>query len=302
VKSLVLTLALSFVLPLAVHARYPVATHVSVSAERVTLADLVPGAPTEWRQVALGRSPRPGDERVLAREWVLQRARQVNAEGELDLSGDVVVSRSGYAVDRQAVIDAVERALLPRLHPGENLRIEAVGLPGPVAVDQFELVTRLPDGELPSPATVWVDVESNGERAGQAWVRLEIARGRPVLVLTRTLRRGDVVASDDLEVRSGGGGGFTDPSQVVGKEVVRTLRSGSTLSPRDLKAVPLVERGDMVRVVARVGGVTAATMGRSMETGGVGDLVRVENVQSGRLLTGTLQEGGVVEIVAGYGR
>ena len=44
--------------------------------------------------------------------------------------------------------------------------------------------------------------------------------------------------------------------------------------------------------------VIASTMGKSMETGGVGDLVRVENLQSGRLLTGTLQEGGVVEIVA----
>jgi len=135
-------------------------------------------------------------------------------------------------------------------------------------------------------------------------VRLEIARGRPVLVLTRTLRRGDVVAPEDLEVRSGQGAakGHTDPSQVVGKQLARTLRAGSTLSPRDLESVPLVERGDLVRIVARVGGVVASTMGKSLETGGVGDLVRVENLQSGRLLTGTLQEGGVVEIAAGYGR
>ena len=299
-----LTLILTLVLPLAAQARYPVASRVSVAGERITLADLVPDAPVAWKQVALGRSPRPGGELVLAREWVLQRARQVDAAGDLDMDGDVTVTRPGQVVDRAAVIEAVERALLPRLHPGENLSIDAVGLPNAVAAEGIELVARLPDGELPSPATVWVDVEAGGERLGRAWVRLEIARGRPVLVLTRTLRRGDVVAPEDLEVRSGQGAakGHTDPSQVVGKQLARTLRAGSTLSPRDLESVPLVERGDLVRIVARVGGVVASTMGKSLETGGVGDLVRVENLQSGRLLTGTLQEGGVVEIAAGYGR
>ena len=241
---------------------------------------------------------------MLAREWVLQRAQQVGAADVLELVGDVVVSRPGGVVDRKAVIAAVEQALLPRLHPGENLRIDAVGLPNPVAAEAFELVARLPDGELPSPATLWVDVESDGKRVGRAWVRLDIARARPVLVLTRALRRGDVIAPDDVEVRSGQGasGGHSDPSQVVGKQLVRPLRSGSPLGPRDLKSVPLVARGDLVRIVARVGGVVASTVGKSMETGGVGDLVRVENLQSGRLLTGTLQEGGVVEIAAGYRR
>lgn len=225
-----LTLVLTLALPLVGHARYLVASHVSVAGERVTLADLVPDAPAAWQQVALGRSPRPGDERVLAREWVLQRAQQVGAEDALELVGDVVVSRPGSVVDRDAVT----------------------------------------------------------------------ARGRPVLVLTGSLRRGDVIAPDDVEVRSGQGrfGGYSDPSQVVGKQLVRTLRAGSALGPRDLESVPLVERGDLVRIVARVGGVVASTMGKSLDTAGVGDLVRVENLQSGRKLTGVLQEGGVVEIAS----
>ncbi len=230
-----LTLVLTLALPLAGHARYLVASHVVVTGERVTLANLVPDAPADWQQVALGRSPRPGGELVLAREWVLQRAQQVGAEDALELVDDVVVSRPGGEADRDAVI----------------------------------------------------------------------ARGRPVLVLTRSLRRGDVIAPDDVEVRSGqsgSGGGYADPSQVVGKQLVRSLRAGSAPGPRDLESVTLVERGDMVRIVARVGGVVASTVGKSMETGGAGDLVRVENLQSGRQLTGVLQEGGVVEIAAGYRR
>ena len=89
---------------------------------------------------------------------------------------------------------------------------------------------------------------------------------------------------------------------MVGKQLVRTLRAGTPIAARDLKSVPLVDRGDMVRVVARVGGVVASTVGKSMETAGIGDLVRVENLNSGRMLTGILQEGGVVEVSAGYRR
>lgn len=300
-KPVLAAVILIVALPLGTHAAYSVAPRVIVAGERVTLADLVTDAPPAWQEVALGRSPRPGAERVLAREWVLQRARQVDAA--LELSGDVVVSRPGRAVAREEVIAAVEEALSSRLHPGENLRIEEVGLPSLVEAEALDLVVRLPEGELPSPATVWVDVEADGEHLGQAWVRLEIARGRPVVVVTRALRRGDVLAAGDVEVRSSqGAAGFSDVSQVLGKQLVRALRPGAPVGPQDLKSVPLVARGDLVRIVARVGGVVASTTGKSLETAGLGDLVRVENLQTGRLLTGTLQEGGVVEIAAGYRR
>lgn len=303
-KIIVTALVLCLALPATGLAEYLVASRISVDTERVTLADLVPDAPANWQKVALGRSPRPGSERVLDRAWVLQRARQVGAEGELSLEGDVVVSRPGLQVGRQEVIDAVERALLPRLHPGEKLRVESVGLPRQVSPGDLKLVARLPDGEIPSPATIWVDLQDGEVRVGRAWVRLEIFRGRPVLVATRRLRRGDVIGPEDVEVRSGNdlGGAYVEPSQVVGKQLKRTLRAGAPIAPRDLKSVPVVDRGDMVRVIARVGGVVASTVGKSMETAGVGDLVRVENLQSGRMLTGILQEGGVVEVSAGYRR
>jgi len=298
VRALAPILAGALLAASAAHGGYAVAPRVSVAAEEVTLADLVPGAPASWAQVALGRAPRPGGERVLSGAWVLQRARQVGAAGALSVPDDVVLERGGREVGRDEVVRAVEQALAGRLGAGEQLRITTVSLPGPVRDGTVELQALLPEGSLPSPATVWVDVLVEGQRAARAWARVETFRSRPVLVLNRDVRRGDVLDATDVEVRPGDAGeaALTEPEQAVGRRAVRNLAAGVAVGARDLESVPAVGRGDTVRLVARVGGVVASTLGKALESAGVGDTLRVENLASGRTLAGVLRDGGVVDV------
>jgi flagella basal body P-ring formation protein FlgA len=228
----------------------------------------------------------------------------VAAQKQIQVPAEVVLTRPGQKVAREAVVRAVEQALAPRLSPGEKLRIVSLGLPGPLPAGELELEVRLPDGAIPSPVTVWIDVFANGERGGQAWVRAELYRARPVVTLTRDARRGDVLEPQDLEVRPGSAarGGLTDPAQAIGKRLVRTLRAGAPVSGRDLQVVAVVERGDVVRLVARVGGVVASVPGKALDSAGVGEILLVENVSSGQALSGVLRDGGVVDVTAEYGR
>jgi len=170
---------------------------------------------------------------------------------------------------------------------------------------EVDLVPRLPRGPVPSPATVWVDVRVDGVRKGRGWVRVEILRARPVVVLARDVRRGEVLSADDVEVKPaspGGRPGLADPRAVLGKRLRRTLRAGAVLTERDVETVPVVERGDLVRLVARVGAITATTLGRAVEAAGIGERVRVENLSSGRTVAGVVREAGVVDVTPGAGR
>ncbi|MBE0617874.1 MAG: hypothetical protein IH608_08120, partial [Proteobacteria bacterium] len=108
-RALALFLALLMPAP-GLAAVYSVASRVSVTGDEVSLADLVPGAPAEWAGVALGRAPRPGGERNLNREWVLQRAQQVGAEVLLDVPADVVLTRPGRQLSGDEVVAAVAQA------------------------------------------------------------------------------------------------------------------------------------------------------------------------------------------------
>lgn len=228
----------------------------------------------------------------------------MGAEGELHLAGDVVVTRSGQTLARERLIQAVSGALAKRLGPDERIRILSVGLPGEVAAGDADLEVCVPDGPLPSPLTVWVDLVSGGARVGRAWARAEIFRSRPVLTLTRDARRGEVITPEDVEVRTGPSpmGALADPAEAAGKRLVRSMRAGSALTVRDLEAVPLVGRGDPVRLVARVDGIVASTVGRALGSAGVGEVVEVENLASGRTVAGVLGEGAVVNVTAGLGR
>lgn len=285
-------------------AAHPVASRISIDADQVTLADLSPDAPAAWSRVALGRAPRPGGVRTLDREWILQRARQVGAEEDLDLAGDVVLERPGQTVGRDDVVRAVTDALTGRLGRDERFRVLAVGVPGMVPTGDLDLRVRLPEGPLPSPVTLWVDVFVGTDRVSQGWGRVEIFRGRPVVALVRPVRRGEVLGPEDVEVRAGEAtaGTLTDPTEVVGQLAVRSLAAGTVLSNRDLDAVPAVQRGDTVRLVARVGAVAASALGKSLTTAAVGEHAEVQNLASGRTLAGVVREGGVVDVTPGVGR
>jgi flagella basal body P-ring formation protein FlgA len=114
-----------------------------------------------------------------------------------------------------------------------------------------------------------------------------------------------VLRAEDLELRSARssrGGGLTDPGQAVGKRLLRNLSAGSPLAAADVEAVPMVERGDLVKLVARVGAVTATATGRALEAAAPQEVLRVENLTSRRVVQGIVREAGVVEVVAEEGR
>jgi flagella basal body P-ring formation protein FlgA len=209
-------------------------------------------------------------------------------------------------VGREEVVAAVESALAPRVEGDASLRVTAVGLPSTVPAGEVTLEVREPMGPLARASTVGVDVLVDGRKVGRAWARVEVQREREVVVVARAARKGRVLEADDLEVRpatpASAARGVTDPAGLVGKRLTRNLSGGAVVSAADVEEPPAVEKGDTVRLVVRVGGVTAAAQGRGREKGCIGQTLRAENLGSGRVVQGTLREAGVVEIPMDFGR
>lgn len=301
-----LTVALLLSLPAwGVEKTWNVPSRVSVTCDELKLADLVTGAPAGWEEVALGQGPRPGGERVLNRAWILQRAKEVGADKNLEVPETVTVARAGRALAREEVERAVEEALNPKGTAKPVVRVASIGLPGPVPEGEVTFRVLPPAGDLSSPVTVWVEAVSQGRVVGKAWARVEPARFQSAVVLTRDLKRGDVLRAGDLEVRAERASRtqtLTEPGRAIGFRLVRNLPAGSQVSAYDVEEVPGVERGQSVQLVAQVGSIVATTTGRALERARVGEGVRVENVGSGKVVQGVLREAGVVEIRSEFGR
>ena len=121
-------------------------------------------------------------------------------------------------------------------------------------------------------------------------------------VPTIVLYPGDVIRDGVLVDRDfaldpqAAGGMVEDRSVLVGKVAKRTLLPGKPIPMNGVGEPKVVSNGAQVRVVFSEGGLTISTYGAALQAGGVGDLIKVRNPESGIIVTGTVQPDGSVRV------
>ncbi len=114
-----------------------------------------------------------------------------------------------------------------------------------------------------------------------------------VLTASRALRRNQILTESDVEwseVRSKHvlRNIVTDLKDVLGSKITRNLDPGENLSPYMLRKVPLVKRGDRVTLIASKGALKITVPGVAKENGFKNATVMVQNVQSKKIVYGTV--------------
>lgn len=127
---------------------------------------------------------------------------------------------------------------------------------------------------------------------------------REVPVLARRLPSGTVVSASDLAWISVNDerineGVITSADQIVGRELRHDHGEGDLIRSRDVVAQRLVLRGNMVTMKVEAGALLITAQGRAMQDGAKGDVVRVMNLQSNRLIEGIVESSGIVRIGGG---
>lgn len=122
-----------------------------------------------------------------------------------------------------------------------------------------------------------------------------------IVVSATALPRGAVVRESDtlIERREVGGltGGYiTDPGEVVGKEIHRPLPLGAAFSRNSISNRKLVQRGQQVTLVISSAALNVTATGKALMQGGIGDVIKVANISSQRVVEGTITAAGTVEV------
>lgn len=128
-----------------------------------------------------------------------------------------------------------------------------------------------------------------------------IAQTLYAVVPTTTIFPGDIISAaqvTEVEVTNPNlaGGYSSNAEQVIGKVAKRTLVPGRTIPVASLREPFTIERGKTVRLMFNVGGLTISAPGSSLQDAMAGDSVRVRNVESGVIVTGTVRADGNVEV------
>lgn len=83
---------------------------------------------------------------------------------------------------------------------------------------------------------------------------------------------------------------------VVGKIARRTLLPGAPIPWNAIMEPKTVSNGAKVRIVFQEEGLTITAYGAALQSGGVGDIVSVRNLDSGLTISGTVQSDGSVRV------
>ncbi len=185
---------------------------------------------------------------------------------------------------------------------------------------QHRISARAPDPRLrlsacPAALQTALPVASNGIQARtlvqvrcispavkwSVFVPVSLETDAEVLVAARPLRQGTTPGPDDVRSMKRTLHGISDSyvthlDQIRAHGLRRAVAAGQPLTRDLLAPEPVVRRGEAVSLVAQLAGLEVRMPGRALADARPGDLVRVQNVNSLKIIEGRADAAGVVKV------
>ena len=191
------------------------------------------------------------------------------------------------------------------------LQVQSAGLPGQVTVSVGAIDPRMNLAACPDPqaffmpgARAWgkttVGVRCAPPSAWTVYIQASVTVVGDYIASAAPLVQGQPIDASQLVTMKGDltmlpAGIATDASQVIGRSANISLPPGTPLRLDTLRSKPVVQMGQLVRLVSSGNGFSVSAEGRAMGTAGDGQVVQVKTA-SGQQVTGTAKAGGLVEV------
>jgi flagella basal body P-ring formation protein FlgA len=280
---------------------------VVVDGDVIRLGDLFEN-PGPRAQVAVANAPAPGRRMVFEVQWLAEVARyyQIGWRPQSRFER-VVVERPGRIVTPREIVARLRDSLVEH-----GMRQDSL----------VELANRTQDiaVAIDAPETIEIrqlDYDQTAGRftavllvgAGHPSQQRSIVTGRvfptvPVPVMRRAINPGDVIRAEDIEWGSARedqlrADAVTSPQQIIGQTPRIRLRPGETIRQGDTQPVVLVNRDSTITIVLDTGSIRLTALGRALDNGSRGQIVRVTNLQSRQTIEGVVAGPDLVTVQLG---
>ncbi len=130
---------------------------------------------------------------------------------------------------------------------------------------------------------------------------LPVQASETIPVPAMTIYPGDVIrdamlANHDVIEGEAPLGFISARSALIGKVAKRTLLPGRAIPLNSVDDPKAVVNGSRVKIVFEDGGLNISTYAIALQSGSIGDLIRVRNLDSGLTISGVVQADGTVRI------
>lgn len=278
--------------------------------EVATVADGDMALAAKLERIDLGRAPWPGSDHrvdgIVVRLKLYQNHIDPKVISVEAVAGCRVTTRP-LEIPPERVVGLAQEQLLGQIPwPKDDVELELASKPRGCVVPRGCGQDVLRPGQinaanLRGSVEVSVDVVVDGEARLKLPVRFNIKLYERVAVATKAIGRNDPFTADNvelkrIEVTNRPAGLLTDTRRVLGRRAAHPIAADTPLARTMIVAPPVVKRGDSVRIVLQVGGLEITARGTARQDGAEGDIIRVENADSGRQLSGRVVDAQTVAV------
>lgn len=147
-----------------------------------------------------------------------------------------------------------------------------------------------------------VGVRCRSQISWKIYVPVTIETYKYVWSARRTMRRGEILGEKDLKrerrnIHNLLHGYVLATENVSGQILTRNISAGRALVPNMTRPADVVNRGESITLLATLGSTTVRMSGTALKAGRKGDLIRVRNTSSQRIIEGYVVARGLVEVL-----
>lgn len=285
-----------------------------VNADTIRLSDIASAADaaaSRWETIGaieVARSPQPGQTRFVSVDYIRIRLKQAGIDmGGILFKGpaDVRVTRQATALPVKPIREAIQTAILRQMPwPPEDVTISAIGFDENIQMPTGELSYRIVPNrgeDFLGKTILNLHLYVDGRVVRKVWAHANISVMADVVTLVRPLGKHQHVEMEDLALKRRDLAGLPSDAirrieDAVGNRALRMIYPDTVLRTSMISMPPVVNRGDVVKIVASSGAMTITATGLVKEQGRKGDMVRVVNTDSKRIVTARVAGPGTVEV------
>jgi len=163
----------------------------------------------------------------------------------------------------------------------------------------YRLLSITPD-RYPGKKYISIVFTADGQDVATAKMSADVLFFGEVVCASKRISRNTLITPEDLttvyrNVSMMDGTVIQDTDQAIGKMAKTTIQPGTILYHRHLKKQPLVNRGDHVTILVRRGALRVTAPGEVKNSGAEGDMIKVKNLMSRRVIFARVIHEGLVE-------
>ena len=255
------------------------------------------------QKIFITKAPAPGRQSEVSAAVVLEQLRSAGVDLNqigYSLPRSMLVQRAGRAISHAEVTDAIRAALerggreisLRRVDYRDNVFV----LPGVVT-----LGAKLLETSVAGRMEFALSAEAAGSEPIRFQVGADIDEWREVPVAARPISKGSVIGEDDLKVarmslRLVPGDAEVERGGIVGLEASRSIGLGEVFQRNKLVIPAVITAGSKVIMRYQTALIEATASGTALEAGIAGQIIKIKNDASRKILTGTVLEPGLVGV------